>query len=704
MKNQVSEKSNNTYASLLQTVINKFGLQEFILWKRDSNGYYYPIFSPNVEQLKQISFIKSFAQFHLHTIKLGGNAALSYQAKGAKSESEFLQYLEQNQDWFLSVFTAILAEAKDDLYNLFSQVLKESLHAKDERGFSRRILSSIIDFVPFADAGFFFLYDQKTKKLLIEEAIGYREESYRKTQLASGEAITGQAFETKQPLVYNGERQIRDAMKNMTSENYHYYVASTFEKEFPNATLAVPLVFENEALGVLTINSFKENGYFSDDLLPILVQLIDYVTLIYVNHLLMERQEKIKKELDITQKALRAEHTQLQRTSDLYNNLASLVSENKGITEMMNAIYKIIHTPISFFDELLMPMSSVGTTPHHVLPPDFLNLREIQYAISVKRWQHIKLKGQESILVIPVIGAETVIGFLCAWIHEGFYDGDRLLLEYSASMLGLELMKLRTIEETHRTLFGEMFEQLIEGKMNESVIKQAQNLGFSEKDFYAVLICEMGEDEQDHNLHFLKESWMKWIQQALKIFRIHGLVTQQGTRVIAFLSMPHAKGKQTAQQKLGEFTKFIETIPFDVRIGIGRFFEGFISVRKSYVDAQQCLNLLVKKGNGKVLRFADGGINRLLLNYDKQELELFVSDYLGPLLETEKDKELLHTLITYVHYNGDLGKVTKSLSIHHNTLYYRLKRIEEILGVSPTEHEDWFDITVACKIYNFLHR
>lgn len=708
MKNLTSLSPNSIHASLLEHLVHKHKLQEIILWKKDESGYFNVIFPYGTNRFAKVPFVESLEseleKERMKTIYLRCHYAVSFKGNDISAENEFQIYLNENVEWMLSIIEGFVSSKSKELYDKFPIVIKELSDARNNSDFYSRILDAIIQFVPSADAGFFFLFDQKTNKLLVEAAIGYREESYRKTQLTPGEAITGFVFEKKSPIIFNGEKQIRSAMKSMTKENYQYYLASTTIKEFPNATLAVPLIFEGKALGVYTINGFKENAYFGDEILPVLVQLIEYVTLTYINQILVNKHSHLEKELELTRKALRAEHTQLQRTSDLYNHLASLISKNKGISVLMDVIYRIVKVPMSFFDELLMPISSVGLESHHVLPSDFLGLREVQYAISVKRWQHIKLSSMESMLVIPVIGAENVIGFFCVWIEEEkFYDGDRLLLEYSASMIGLELMKMRTIEETQRSLFGEIFEQLIEGKLNESVLKQAQNLGFSEKDYYAVLVCEVGSEENDSNLHFLKESWMKWIQQAMKIAKIHGLVTQHGTRVIAFLSMPFQNGKQEAQEKLVEISNYIGNIPFDVRIGIGRFFEGFISVKKSYIDAQQCLKLLVKKGEGKVLRFADGGIYRLLLNYDRQELELYVSDYLGPLLEKKKDLELLYTLITYVNYNGDLSKVTNALTIHHNTLYYRLKRIEDILGVTSADHEEWFDITIACKIYSFLY-
>jgi sugar diacid utilization regulator len=690
--------------SLLENIIDSYKLTYLALWEQKEDVYSCIFLHPESSSFPIVSKVKVSGDSPL--FHLSPTFCLTYKSKGKNFEAAFHSYLQKNKHWLILLFETLVLENNDSFHTNFSTNMNQASKAFRDRDFPLQLLKAVIKSIPTADAGFFFLYDKKMNKLLIESAVGYDPKSYRKTQLSPGEAISGTAYEMKQPLVYNGAENIRNAMKTMTKENYAYYLESTMDQGFPNATLAVPMILHHEVIGVITINGFQPNAYFGKDIVDTTNNMMNYITLAYSHHQLHQKEVDLQQELDVTYKALRAEHTQLQRTSDLYNSLASLISKNKSIEDMMNAIYGITQTPISFYDELLLPIASVGMDKKRTLPGNFLSTREVQYAISVKRWQLISQKQDDSLLVIPVVGAETVIGFLCGWIDEkSFNDGNRLLLEYGASMLGLELMKKRAIEDTHRKLFGEVFEQIIAGNLNESVIMQAKNLRLSEKDYYAVLICEGKQDSKSFNLHFLRESWVKWIQQTMKNVGIHGLVTQRGPHIIAFLSISNKEDKRDARHKIEKFGSAMDKIPYDVRVGIGRVFEGFISVRKSYLDAQQCLEMLEKKKSGKVLRFADSGIYRLLLDHDKDELDLFVYDHLGPLidLESKKDKELLQTLLAYVEYNRDLSQVTQKLSIHHNTLYYRIKRIEKILKISFSDHDEWFDVTIACKIYRFLN-
>ena len=572
--------------------------------------------------------------------------------------------------------------------------------------FHQLLLQAIIDMIPAADAGFLFVYDEKMKKLLVKTAIGYDPVSYRKTQLAPGESITGQAYQTKRLQLINGQQSIKRAMETMTDRNKIYYEESLLTEEYPYATLAFPILNQERVLAVFTINGFQKDAYFDPILEEVLNVVTPYILLIYEHFLLIEKEQMTSAELAITYKALRKEHTQLQRTTDLYNELASLISQNKSIKELMRAIYQSTRKPIAFYDELLYPIASYGTDASERLPDNFLSLREIQYAISVKKWRLISGNGESSLLVVPVTGFETVIGFLCAWIEEDtFNDGDRLLLEYSASMLGLELMKKRTIEETNRMIIGDVFEQLILGNTDDDVVNQAKNLNLRETDFYAILVCEAQQAGDGLNQYFVKDSWIKWIEKTMKITDVAGLVTQRGVDILAILTVPGEIHKQTARSRVKDFTKALEKIPYRVRIGIGRVYQGFKYIQKSYGDAKQCLEMLRKKKVGKVLRFSDSGIDRLLFDHDQEALDLFVHDHIGPLLagESRKEKELLYTLLVYVNCNRDLTQTTDQLAIHHNTLYYRIKKIETILQVDFSDFEEWLDISVACKIYQFLY-
>jgi DNA-binding PucR family transcriptional regulator len=55
------------------------------------------------------------------------------------------------------------------------------------------------------------------------------------------------------------------------------------------------------------------------------------------------------------------------------------------------------------------------------------------------------------------------------------------------------------------------------------------------------------------------------------------------------------------------------------------------------------------------------------------------------LLEVDRDGTLLKTLRVYLDVAGSASAAASNLQVHRTTLYYRLTRIEELLGVDLSD-------------------
>ncbi|MDN5915330.1 MAG: helix-turn-helix domain-containing protein, partial [Pseudonocardia sp.] len=69
------------------------------------------------------------------------------------------------------------------------------------------------------------------------------------------------------------------------------------------------------------------------------------------------------------------------------------------------------------------------------------------------------------------------------------------------------------------------------------------------------------------------------------------------------------------------------------------------------------------------------------------------TDVVGPLRAA--GGELLHTLAVYLEGGGALEACARTLFVHPNTVRYRLKRIGEIVGRSPTDPRQAFVLRTA---------
>ncbi|WP_153732375.1 helix-turn-helix domain-containing protein [Sporosarcina obsidiansis] len=591
---------------------------------------------------------------------------------------------------------------ENSLYEVLDHATFNILKAVGENCFFKTVLEEMIGaFVQF-DTGFLFIFSEKTNKLIVKYAIGYVEENYRKTQLKPGEGITGLAFETNEPQFFTSREDIMKAMRTMTPFNLSHYIQSTIQAEYPHQTLALPLKDGQGTMGVVTMNGHDPSAPYPDDLLKKLQAFASVVTMTYRYHLLIDRANHLEKELALTTKALHKEHDQQQKTADLYNELTMLSNQKKGIGKMVTALQQYVEVPVALYDSLFNLIAQHGS--HSVpLPPGMISTKEVQYVIATKKWQVYTGENGVSIIITPIVGSDSVMGFLLAFMQvEEVHQVNRMLLEYGASLLSLEMIKQHSIKEAQQMFYGELFDKVLLGVYDNQLDEQAKNLGLFPRDFYVALICSDSEQAAVKDSRYVREKWMQWIEEALEFHYIKGIVTERNQQIIAFMSFPELEGKERAVEKLTTFSEYLCEMNKPIFIGIGRVYDSFRDIQKSFDDAEKSLVLLQKKKNARVHLFSESGVNRILLDMKRNELELFLVDHLGVLMD-ESNQEFLETLLVYVANNKALKLTTEKLMIHQNTLYYRLKRIETLLDIKLTDPERWFDVQLACKIYEYLN-
>jgi purine catabolism regulator len=134
--------------------------------------------------------------------------------------------------------------------------------------------------------------------------------------------------------------------------------------------------------------------------------------------------------------------------------------------------------------------------------------------------------------------------------------------------------------------------------------------------------------------------------------------------------------------------------------GLGRPGTGVAGLRRSLGEADQAAKIAQHLGE-PVLAFEDLGIWRLLFPLrNNAVLGAFSHETLMPLLRGDTaEHDLLRTLAAWFAANGNLSHAAHDLSIHRNTLTYRLNRIQQLLGASLDDAEIRLALQVAIKIW-----
>jgi purine catabolism regulator len=126
---------------------------------------------------------------------------------------------------------------------------------------------------------------------------------------------------------------------------------------------------------------------------------------------------------------------------------------------------------------------------------------------------------------------------------------------------------------------------------------------------------------------------------------------------------------------------------------------------RAYTEARTALAVGPRTGDGRVHRYDDLVLHRLLAPLlQGPELANFVEGELGELIayDAEHRAKLLHTLDAYLQHNGSKAATAEALHLQRRSVYYRLERIEKLLGRTIDSPSERVRLYVALRARELL--
>lgn len=123
-----------------------------------------------------------------------------------------------------------------------------------------------------------------------------------------------------------------------------------------------------------------------------------------------------------------------------------------------------------------------------------------------------------------------------------------------------------------------------------------------------------------------------------------------------------------------------------INVGIGRYHPGLQGLAQSYEDARAAISLGSRfQGHNRVHCLAELGIAAFVGVSDERTKVDLAKYLLSPL---DREPELLMTLNVFFSEDCCPSSTAKQLSIHRNTLSYRLDKIASLTGLEPRRFDD----------------
>ncbi|MBD0380834.1 PucR family transcriptional regulator ligand-binding domain-containing protein [Paenibacillus sp. WST5] len=327
----------------------------------------------------------------------------------------------------------------------------------------------------------------------------------------------------------------------------------------------------------------------------------------------------------------------------------------------------------------------------------------------------IEFEGQ-TIIVQPVGAMGKTWAHIAIVLGRKPREYEYLILDSASLSIAQDLLRKRYMEE--RKLYSQTLwvDDLLHLRIrDEEQIKVLIGIDFKRLNVlnYHVCLIEFEYDQEartssvDEGVETLGIHLSLTVRSVFEQHAFHPLITLQNNRlvIIAFDQAPKKPAKERLQHVFQSIQQMKAEEQVKLVIGVGQINRSFMNAYMSYQEAIQAISLSSTM-QANVLYFDELGVFQLLFHIaEKQTLQAFVKTHLGPLIDHDQTRgsELLRTLKVYLDYDGSKQIVAQRLFIVRQSLYYRLEKIEELLGSDYMSPEKRLALQVAIRAYQLLN-
>ncbi|HEX8509864.1 MAG TPA: helix-turn-helix domain-containing protein [Propionibacteriaceae bacterium] len=229
---------------------------------------------------------------------------------------------------------------------------------------------------------------------------------------------------------------------------------------------------------------------------------------------------------------------------------------------------------------------------------------------------------------------------------------------------------------------------VLRGDTDETVLSRASTLGWRSTAAVVVAVGPAPEAEPTHAVESIRRTTAK--------AGIDMLGAVQGDRMVVLLGGPEVSMPEDALKIVRTFVMSFGPGPVVVGPAVDHLMDAATSTRAAL------------SGYRAAVAWPEAprpvGSNDLLperaLSGDGHARRALARDLYDPLVSAGGG--LLDTLVTFLDHGSSVEAASRALFVHANTVRYRLKRIHEISGYSPTDARDAYSLRLALTLGRLL--
>jgi purine catabolism regulator len=383
-------------------------------------------------------------------------------------------------------------------------------------------------------------------------------------------------------------------------------------------------------------------------------------------------------------------HEALERATEIGDQFSRLMLDGAHVPAMLDVLAQRLRNPVLLEDgsRHVVAFGHAGGSIQPIL----------------REWQRHSRRGHQGEAVgVQIADSEP----RCAWssvalrgevwgrLHVLEVDAPldavtRLALGRAASNIALYLMAERDAylsEEAERSLIAEVAHGA--NFSGDDFLARATGLGVDfDGELVMLVVAASATDNGESTDDGGDVDAAQRVRDALRKANWPSVVSSLSGQVVAVVSAVNKRAMESGLEALvGELS--VGGLPYHV--GVSRPARAPL-LRRAYAEAQAAHELGPATSDRRVHRFDSLILHRLLTPLAKTgpHLANFVESELGELItyDAEHGSDLLHTLDAYLQSNGSKAATATALYLQRRSVYYRLNRIEQLLGrsIEPASH------------------
>lgn len=419
--------------------------------------------------------------------------------------------------------------------------------------------------------------------------------------------------------------------------------------------------------------------------------------------------------LDLHELIVSRQTEALRRLEAYSRNLQQLTLQTQGIPKLLNHLQAHVHAQVFFMPveetPIFVPEQSKITQALLIEP--FTNAHETG-KLAGKENGSFAVTDKEQIMYQPIQLMGHVLGYLGIVLYQREPEEFlHLTLDYTATAMAQILMRKMFAEERSLDSQNRLFDDLLADRYKqEEQIRSLLGIRPTKKTaaYYAAMMeVSWGKMRFDAVAESPFHELTGVIRSVLLRHGFRSLLRMKGHRL--YLLLIEKQPLETPREQVEAAFEELERICSQalgkedrLHFGISRLCDRYADVSRHFQEAEQVLTI---RSDLTSPFFDDLGIYRLLMHVQStQALQSFISDYLGPLINHDKEynSQLLKTLRVLLDHNASKQETAEALFIHRQTLYHRLDKIRALIGENYLAPHQRICLEVALLAYEWLEK